>query len=280
MQILNPNLIIRNPNYNSIECKNLIFQGKILLFENCKSVKSLRNFAVSFLKENLKTEDLQSFEHIVSMDEFYKILSLLKKEFSNLKETQFFIKDILKELNFSIENTYFDLIRLRSITSYLHSIEDAKPAFAIHRDTWYANPETQINWWIPLFDVDERNTFAFYPKYFSESVKNNSHEFDYSAWNRTGGFQSISESKTRIFPELKEEIDLCEELKISCRASDLLVFSASHLHGTKPNTTRQTRFSLDFRTVDITDKIGAINVDNDSKGSILKDMIQAKSVFF
>ncbi|MBP7283382.1 MAG: phytanoyl-CoA dioxygenase family protein [Leptospiraceae bacterium] len=279
MEILHHNQIIRNPDYNSNERKNFIFQGKILLFENCKFAKLLKDFAVSFLKENLKTEDLQNFEHQVSKDEFYKILSTLKKTFSNLQTAKIFIKDILNELNFPIKNTYFDLLRLRNITSYMHLVEDAKPAFAIHRDTWYANPETQINWWIPLFDVNAYDTFAFYPKYFTKAVKNNSHEFNYDIWNNTGGFQSSLENRTRIFPELKEKIDFTDELKISCHAGDLLVFSAAHLHGTRPNTTGQTRFSLDFRTVEIDDILGAPSVDNFSKGSIFKDMIPIKTIF-
>ncbi len=274
------NLLIYNPKISCTKMKELIFQGKILLLTNCKSSKALTKFAVQFLKDNLHTENLKEFEHTVSQEYFFKILSSQKTEFSNLAETKKFIQLIMKELNFPIDTTYFDLMRLRSITSYAHRIPEAKPAFAIHRDTWYANPEYQINWWIPLFDVSKEDTFSFYPDYFAKPVKNNSNEFDYESWNRMGGFQSSQENKDRIFPELNEKIKYDDAIKIPCNAGDLLLFSASHLHGTSPNLTNKTRFSLDFRTIDIEDKHRnfAPNVDNQSKGTILKDMFSVKSL--
>ncbi len=273
------NSVLYNPTISSLKMKELIFQGKILLLTNCKSSKELTKFSVQFLKDNLHTENLKEFEHIVSQKYFFEILSSLKAKFSNLVETKQFIKLIMEELDFPIDTTYFDLMRIRSITYYAHRIPEAKPAFAIHRDTWYGNPESQINWWIPLFDVSKEDTFSFYPDYFAKPVKNNSNEFDYEIWNRTGGFQSSQENKDRIFPELKEKIKYDDGIKIPCSAGDLLLFSASHLHGTSPNLTDKTRFSLDFRTIDIEDMYRnfAPNVDNQSKGTILKDMFSIKS---
>jgi hypothetical protein len=46
---------------------------------------------------------------------------------------------------------------------------------------------------------------------------------------------------------------------------EILTFSGSHLHGTVPNDTEQTRFSIDFRLVHIADLLsrrGAVNVDS------------------
>jgi hypothetical protein len=277
MQKENP--VIYNPNISCVKMKELIFQGKILILTNCKSSRVLTEFAVQFLKDNLQTENLNEFEHTVSRKYFFEILSSLKAKFSNLAETKKFIQRIMEELDFPINTIYFDLMRIRSITSYAHKIPEAKPAFAIHRDTWYANPEYQINWWIPLFDVNEEDTFSFYPDYFAKPVKNNSNEFDYDLWNKMGGFQSSQENKDRVFPELKENINYNDAIKIPCSAGDLLLFSASHLHGTSPNVTNKTRFSLDFRTIDIKDigKHFAPNVDNQSKGTILEDMFSVKN---
>jgi hypothetical protein len=45
----------------------------------------------------------------------------------------------------------------------------------------------------------------------------------------------------------------------------MIIFSGAHLHGTVPNRSGQTRFSVDFRLMHIDDLAagrGAINVDN------------------
>ncbi|MBK9501825.1 MAG: phytanoyl-CoA dioxygenase family protein [Leptospiraceae bacterium] len=266
-------------NTSLVETRELIFNGKIILVTNCEKSKELARFAISFLQKYLKTENIREFEHRVSREIFFETLSAIKPIFSNQQETRKFIRSILNERSFNIETIFFDPVRLRSITSYAHKISAAKPAFAIHRDTWYANPEAQINWWIPLYDVDEKDTFSFYPDYFSRPVKNNSNEFDYANWSLAGGFQSTQIDKERIFPEVTEELNRKNELKIPCKAGDLLLFSASHLHGTTPNLTNHTRFSLDFRTVDTLDlkRPCAPNVDNKSTGSILIDMLSAKT---
>ena len=274
---LNSFSILKNPACTNVELRELIFRGNILLFTELKSAKSFADFAVSFLKRELREENIKQFEDKVSRDYFFKITSSLKPKFSNDNNTKLHIQNLLKELNFNLNTNFFDTARLRTITSYAHTIEEAKPAFAIHRDTWYANSESQINWWIPLFDVNEKNTFSFYPNYFSIPIKNNSNEFNYDDWTNGGGFQSTDNLKKQIFPEIKEEIPSMKEIKIPGNAGNLLLFSASHLHGTSPNLSNQTRFSIDFRTLDREDLNirYAPNVDNKSMGSILIDMLSA-----
>ena len=57
-------------------------------------------------------------------------------------------------------------------------------------------------------------------------------------------------------------------------------FSAQHLHGTIPNDSGRTRFSIDFRTVhrqDIETHAGATLIDNGSTGTTLRDFLCATS---
>jgi hypothetical protein len=60
-----------------------------------------------------------------------------------------------------------------------------------------------------------------------------------------------------------------------------LIFSAAHLHSTVPNTTDRTRFSIDFRTVnldDLLDRRGAPNVDAACTGTTLGDFVRASDL--
>ena len=46
-----------------------------------------------------------------------------------------------------------------------------------HRDTWYANPQVMLTWWIPLHDVAAEETFEFMPEAFATAVRNESRDF-------------------------------------------------------------------------------------------------------
>jgi hypothetical protein len=63
----------------------------------------------------------------------------------------------------------------------------------------------------------------------------------------------------------------------SAGAGDIVLFSGAHFHQTKNNTTGRTRFSLDFRTVDLEDHaagVGAPNADNRSTGDATRDYVR------
>jgi hypothetical protein len=61
----------------------------------------------------------------------------------------------------------------------------------------------------------------------------------------------------------------------------MIVFAAAQLHSTVPNTTPRTRFSIDFRTVNIDDLesgTGAANVDAACTGTTLGDFLRASDL--
>ena len=59
------------------------------------------------------------------------------------------------------------------------------------------------------------------------------------------------------------------------------MFSAAQLHSTVPNTTDRTRFSIDFRTVNIDDLaegVAAPNIDSECTGTTLRDFLRASDL--
>ncbi len=69
----------------------------------------------------------------------------------------------------------------------------------------------------------------------------------------------------RVHPVPLEDISTASEIRIAANAGEILTCSGSQLHGTVPNYTEQTRFSIDFRLVHIADLLsqrGAVNVDS------------------
>ena len=152
--------------------------------------------------------------------------------------------------------------------------------FHPHRDTWFSAPYAQLNWWLPVYEVEAANSMAFHPRYFDSPVKNSSAIYDYDEWSRTGRKQAAQQisKETRQQPEPEEPLELDPDLRVVTPVGGVLIFSGAQMHSTVPNTTGRTRLSIDFRTVNIDDLVNGVsapNVDAACKGTTLRDFVQA-----
>jgi len=155
--------------------------------------------------------------------------------------------------------------------------------FHPHRDTWFSAPYQQLNWWLPVYEVEAANSMAFHPRYFAEAIENSSAGYDYDEWNRTGRQQAaqLVSKDTRVQPEPQQELELAPDVRVVTPVGGVLIFSAAQLHSTVPNTTSRTRFSIDFRTVNIDDLLegrSAPNVDAACTGTTLGDFARASDL--
>lgn len=179
-------------------------------------------------------------------------------------------RDFLEGLNIPLGEFIIDRFRLRGVAPGAQHIAAATPAFYAHRDTWYANPQAQINVWMPLHEVTPENSFGFYPEWFARPADNDSARFDYAEFVAGGGFQNTAQT---VHPRWLGE-NPAPTRAITMPAGQLLLFAAAHLHRTLPNLTDQTRFSIDLRLVhrgDHQQGVGAPNVDNGSRGDAMSD---------
>ncbi len=153
-------------------------------------------------------------------------------------------------------------------------------AFHPHRDTWFSAPASQLNWWIPVYDIRPENTMAFHPKYWSQPVRNSSRDYNYYIWNKESRGQAAKQIKTetRKQPQAEEPIELEPQIRIVCEVGGIFIFSGANMHSTVPNTSGHTRFSIDFRSVhldDVVARVGAPNIDSECTGTTLKDFLRA-----
>jgi hypothetical protein len=82
-------------------------------------------------------------------------------------------------------------------------------------------------------------------------------------------------------PQAEELLDLESDVRLVTPPGGTIVFSAAHLHSTVPNTTDKTRFSIDFRTVnldDLVDGVAAPNVDSECTGTTLRDFLRVSDL--
>jgi hypothetical protein len=216
----------------------------------------------------------------LSNDEVVRRIGRLRKVLYTEPRFHEAVSTMIAGCGFDPGRSAFDPIRLRVVTDHGFENPQAAPVYYAHRDTWYANPQAMITWWVPLHDVAEEETFVFFPDHFARHVANNSHEFDYDEWVRDGWNRKIGwqgSDASALYPGLPGEMDAGRRLTVSARAGEILLFAGAHFHQTRPNTTGRTRFSLDFRTVNLDDYaqgLGAPNVDNRSRGSALRDYVR------
>ncbi len=97
------------------------------------------------------------------VEEFVKIVAPLKPRFIHHPRTKELIRNILIEFGCDLETTYQDVPRLRNATSDGYLTSGVGYAFHPHRDTWYSAPMSQLNWWLPIYEIESENSMAFHP---------------------------------------------------------------------------------------------------------------------
>ena len=260
-----------------------LYDGELFVFSPTVHSAALCEIARTMSEEAFAPHDPEVAQESMPAEEYVRILADLKPRFIHDPRCKEAIGGMLADLGCDLEKTYFDVPRLRTMAHGEYLKAGLALQFHAHRDTWFSAPYSQLNWWLPVYAVQPDNSMAFHLRYFAEPIKNSSAGYDYDEWNRTGRQQAATQVKvdTRKQPMPEEPIVLDPQVRIVPPVGGTLVFSAAQLHSTVPNTTDRTRFSIDFRTVDIDDVVagvGAANVDSACTGTTLGDFLRASDL--
>jgi hypothetical protein len=218
-------------------------------------------------------------QYELPVEEFAKILADLKPRFIHHPKSKECLQGLLTELGADPDKTYFEVPKMRTSTSDDYLTAGISYAFHPHRDTWYSAPHQQLNWWLPIYDVTPENVMAFHSRYWSDPIKNGSADFNYYEWNKKqrGDTAKHVKKDTRKQPKPEEDVELDPQVRVVTPPGGVLVFSAAHLHSTVPNTSGRTRFSIDFRTVNLDDleaRRSAPNVDSECTGTTMREYLR------
>ncbi|MFB9239240.1 hypothetical protein ACFFWC_27530 [Plantactinospora siamensis] len=264
-----------DPSLTDDERRARLFAGDLMVHRPTAHSMALVAFAREMVERAFAPHPPPIAQRHLAPREYVDILAGLKPSFINHPRSVELVRGILADLGADPAETYFDVPRLRSMTSdYLNA--GLTLQFSPHRDTWFSAPMCQLNHWLPVYEVVEENVMAFHPPYFGTPAPNSSREYDYAEWvahGRTAAARQV-ETETRPQPRLTEEIPLQPDLRVITPPGGVLVFSGAQLHTTVPNTSGRTRFSIDFRVVnrrDVEAGVGARNVDSACTGTTLGD---------
>lgn len=262
------------------ERRDRIFAGDLLLYARGPATAALADHAVAQICEAFEPYPPQGAQYKLPVEEFVRRAGPLKTRFTNDPRTKELIRDVLCEYGCDPEDSFFDVPRLRIVPAGDYLSSGVSYAYKAHRDIWYASPTAQVNWWMPVFDVTADRAMSFYSDYWHKKLSNSSNNFDYSEWCSVGRLMATSQIKAdmRKHPLPLGDVDPASELRICGTKGDMILFSAAQLHATAPNESDVTRFSIDFRTVALSDLAagrGAPNQDSDATGSTLGDFLRA-----
>ena len=268
---------------NDDDRREKLYAGDLCVYSARKSTIALCEFARQLTEEAFAPYHPCDAQHEMSVEQYVSILAGLKPKFIHHPRCKDLIPALLSDMGCDLDQTYFDVPRLRTATSGDYLRSGLAYAFKPHRDTWYSPPMCQLNWWLPIYPFESDSAMAIHPQYWDRVIQNSSHEFNYQDWNENGRRQAAQHvtKDTRRQSEALEEIEMDPQLRLVTPPDGMIIFSAAHLHSTVDNTTGQTRLSIDFRTVHLGDlaiRHGAPNIDSHCSGTTIGDYLRGSNL--
>jgi hypothetical protein len=261
------------------ERRGALYDGQLFVNSPTPGTTKLIEHARDLIEEAFGDLEPTTAQYNMPVEEFAATLADLKPRFIHHPKSKECLQQILTELGEDPEKTFFEVPKMRTSTSDDYLTSGIAYAFHPHRDTWYSAPMQQLNWWLPIYDVVPENVMAFHPRYFHERVENGSKNFNYYDWNKNqrGDTAKHIKKDTRPQPKPEQEIELDPQVRIVTPPGGVTIFSAQHLHSTVPNNSGKTRFSIDFRTVNLDDleaRRGAPNMDSECTGTTMREYLR------
>jgi len=268
-----------DPAMSDEQRRSRLYDGAIVILSATTGSNQLIALARGMLEEAFHPYDPREIHKHKTAEEVASILATLKPKFIHHPDCKRIIPRIMAEHGVDVDKLYFDVPRLRSAYPSDFLSSGIAYAFHPHRDTWYSAPSCQLNWWMPIYPIESGNAMGFYPRYFTQPVKNNSETYNYYEWNRASRASAAQhvKSDTREQPKPQEALDGVT-VRYLPPPGGTIVFSGAQLHETVANTTDVARYSIDFRTVhgdDVLVRRGAPNVDARCTGTTMRDYLRA-----
>jgi Phytanoyl-CoA dioxygenase (PhyH) len=278
------NTVYLDPQLDDAARREMLYEGQLIVYSPRPSSLAFCAFARELIAQAFAPHDPRTAQHEMPVERYAEVLGLLKPAFIHHPESKRHLQTLLEDFGCNTLETYFDLPKMRSSTSNGYLTTGIAYAWHPHRDTWYSAPTCQLNWWIPIMDITADNAMAFHPRYFAEGVSNSSAGYNYYEWNQTHRGNHVpqyTKVDPRPLPKPTQAIELDPQIRFVVPVGGVILFSGAQLHSSVPNTSGVTRFSVDFRTVNLSDlraRRGAKNVDSQCTGTTLRDYLSASDL--
>ncbi len=266
-----------DPAFDDAERRRRLYGGDVLVYTRVPEVAAFAAYTRDMITELFAPHDPITINQVYSPDELADMLIEFKPRWIHDPHSMEHVRAIARALGCEPEKIHADVPKLRTAFPQGGLSTGIAYAFQAHRDTWYAAPKAQLNWWMPVWPVAENNIMEFYPYGFGTQVENNSGDYDYyvaNAWRgRIKDFSGGTDARVHPAPVHGVPAD-ATRLTVVPPLGGIMLFSGDQLHASIPNTSGITRYSIDFRTVHVDDVhagVGAPVADVACTGTALRD---------
>jgi hypothetical protein len=246
-----------------------LYAGEIFLFRGLPAMRSLVAFAQGLLERAFHPFAPPLVHSHLAGEQQARIFAATGREFTRSPAVKDLWRELFGSVGLDAKCLARDRLRLRFQPPLANERTQARGVLRstvpFHRDTWGTNLYAQINWWAPVYPTSEERTMALYPVLWDRSLRNSSASYDLPALVKRvaeKGRESITGEMA--VPELLESLDPAQAVPVVIEPGSVIVFSSAHAHAGVPNSSEQSRFSLETRTVwipDVRTGRGAPNVD-------------------
>lgn len=122
-------------------------------------------FARELVEMAFHPHDPRTIHEVLPVERCVEIVAKLKPQFIHHAKSKELLTQMLSERGCDLQKTYFDVPRLRTGFPAEYLPSGIAYAFHPHRDTWYSAPFSQINWWMPIYEICPEDCMAFHPRY-------------------------------------------------------------------------------------------------------------------
>lgn len=270
--------VLVDPDFTAPALRQAVYEGDLLVLTRLEAVREFAQHAREQLARLFEPHDPEFAHEHFGREEMARTLGAWKPSFIHCDRSKQLVCRIIEEAGLPAAGTHYDVPKPRTSFPVGHLTTGIAYAFPWHRDTWYAAPRQQINWWLPVFPVRDDNAMGFDLRNFGRSVPNTSGAFDYYQNNLDRLSTASQVTRERQSRPAALDHDPSAELVILPSPGAVLLFSGAQLHRSIPNTSGRARYSIDFRTVDVGDVMsskGAPSVDSYCTGTAIRDFRNA-----
>lgn len=272
--------ILIDPDLHAGGLRQHLYAGDLIVLTRLQAVADFAEYTCDELCDLFRPDDPEYVHEHIEPAEMARILGAWKPRFIHAERSRQLVRAIIAEAGFDPADTHYNVPKPRTSFPVGHLTAGVATGFPWHRDTWYSAPAQQLNWWLPVFPVRADNAMAFDLASFGRAVLNDSGTFDYYRHNAArSGMAAQVTRHTAARPEAAGHVPGWKTIVLPA-PGQVLLFSGAQLHATIPNTFWLSRYSVDFRTVNVPDLIagrGAPMTDVFCTGTAIRDFVSVAS---
>jgi len=231
-----------------------LFRGELIVFRRLPAVTELVAWTDALVREGLGGDDPATRHRGLERESWRTRVASLQTRFRRDPTPARLFAQALVQIGADPGQTFRDRLGLRVVPPGDRLAGGRMSRTHPHRDTWGSNLPQQVNWWLPVYPLAPGRTLAVYPAYWNRPIANSCAEWSFEALiaHRRRHPGALTDGYPTV-PHPTEPVDTASELRVRLDPGDLLCFSSAHLHGSVPNDTGRTRFSVETRTVSLPD---------------------------